>query len=126
MMASVIFRSRSSSRWASTTAQRRPALAHAVQVALELQGLDLEEESWPLTTCHPSHHGVLEKGQGPGSGLCSADGLLLVQGKWGGGTPGRGREVVSTGQVRSQTCRETQNPGPEGILPAGISFPVHF
>ena len=45
------------------------ALAHAVQVALDLQDPDVEEESWPLTTCHPSHHGVLEKDQGPGSVL---------------------------------------------------------
>ena len=45
------------------------ALAHVVQVALDLQDPDVEEESWPLTTCHPSHHGVLEKDQGPGSVL---------------------------------------------------------
>ena len=82
MMTSMIFRSRSSSRWASTTAQEDLGMAHVVQVALDLQGLDLEE-IWPLTTCHPSHHGVLEKGQGPGSALVLCGQSSLVEGEWG-------------------------------------------
>ena len=69
MMTSVIFRSRSSSRWASTVSQRKPCSGHVVHIALDLQDLDVEEESWPLTTCRPIHHGVLEKDQGPGSVL---------------------------------------------------------
>ena len=51
------------------------ALAHAVQVALELQGFDPEEESRLLTTGHPSHHRALEQGkarEGPGAWLVPA------------------------------------------------------
>ena len=64
------------------------ALAHAVQVALELQGFDPEEESRLLTTGHPSHHRALEQGkarEGPGAwlGRCSVGSLLLVQGERG-------------------------------------------
>ena len=72
------------------------ALAHAVQVALELQGFDPEEESWLLTMRHPGHHRALEQGQGQGRGLelgwpcCSVGSLLLVQGEWGCGDIGEG------------------------------------
>ena len=51
------------------------ALAHAVQVALELQSFDPEEESQLLTLGHPSHHRALEQGkarEGPGAWLVPA------------------------------------------------------
>lgn len=63
------------------------ALAHAVQVALELQGFDPEEESQLLTPGHPSHHRALEQGKARegawslGCPCCSVGSLLLVQGE---------------------------------------------
>ena len=63
------------------------ALAHAVQVALELQGFDPEEESRLLTTWHPGHHRALEQGQGQGRGLEVGLALLLC----GQPSPGAGR-----------------------------------
>ena len=53
------------------------ALADAVQVAVKLQGFDLEEESRLLTMGHPGHHGALEKGQGRGRGPEPGSALLL-------------------------------------------------
>ena len=63
------------------------ALAHAVQVALELQGFDPEEESQLLTMWHPGHHRTLEQGQGQGRGLEPGLALLLC----GQPSPGAGR-----------------------------------
>lgn len=65
------------------------ALAHAVQVALELQGFDPEEESQLLTPGHPSHHRALEQGKARegvwslGWPCCSVGSLFLVQGERG-------------------------------------------
>ena len=98
------------------------ALPDAVQIAVELQGFDLEEESRLLSTGHPSHHRALEQGQGQGRGLelgqalLLVGSLLLVQGKWSWGNAGTGKVGASKGQVRSQTCRETQDLSPEGTL----------
>ena len=63
------------------------ALAHAVQVALKLQGFDPEEESWLLTMGHPIHHRAVEQGQGQGRGLEPGLALLLC----GQPPPGAGR-----------------------------------
>ena len=61
------------------------ALPNAVQVAVELQGFDLEEESRLLTMCHPHHHGPLEQGQGQGRGLEPGLALLLYEQPSGAG-----------------------------------------
>ena len=83
------------------------ALAHVVQVALELQGFDPEEESLLLPMGHPIHHRAVEQGQGQGRGLEPGLALLLCgqpppdSGRVGLRGHRRGQVGVSTGQVRN-------------------------
>ena len=83
------------------------ALAHAVQVALELQGFNPEEESLLMTWGIPGHHRALEQGQGQGRGLEPGLALLFCgQLPPGSGRVGlrrcrRGQVGVSTGQDRT-------------------------
>ena len=107
------------------------ALAHMVQVALELQGFDPEEESRLLTTGHPGHHRALEQGQGQGRAWSLAWPLLCGQPPPGAGRMGlrgrrRGQVGVSRGQVTGKSRTEIQNLGPVGTLPAGVCAHVHF
>ena len=107
------------------------ALAHAVQVALELQSFDPEEESQLLTLGHPSHHRALEQGKAREGAWSLAWPLLCGQPPPGAGREGlrgrrRGQVGVSRGQVTGKSRREIQNLGPVGTLPAGVCAHVHF
>ena len=83
-----------------------------VQVALDLQDPDVEEESWPLTTCHPSHHGVLEKDQGPGSVLMLCTQTSPDAGKAGWRNSRKGACGGQHGTGKESDLQRNTEPGP--------------
>lgn len=104
------------------------ALADAVQVAVELQGFDLdggELATYPLPPLR-SPGARPRTGEGPGAWVRPA---LWAAFSWcrestAGGTLGSRQVGAGMEQVTSQTCREAQNLGPEGTLDVSSSSSV--
>ena len=105
------------------------ALADAVQVAVELQGFDLdggELATYPLPPLQ-SPGARPRTGEGPGAWVSPA--ALRAAFSWrresgAGGTLGSRQVGAGMGQVTSQTGKETQSLGPEGTLEVSSSFSV--